>query len=96
MAARKVPRPFNYSWGSGQIIEEACFEGEHSEPSVQLLRYDGGDHDGDESVRFCFYNLRGAFQRHPLMLGADDIPKLREALKETPRLRALLRDLLHD
>ena len=96
MAARKVPRPFNYSWGGGQIIEEAAFEAEHSEPAVQLLRYEGGDHDGHESVRFCFYNLRGAFQRHPLMLGADDIAKMREALKETPRLRELLKELVRD
>jgi hypothetical protein len=96
MSTRKVPRPFNYSWGGGQILEEASFLGEHSEPALQLLRYEGGDHDGVESVRFCFYNLRGAFQRHPLMLGADDIAKMREALKETPRLRELLKELVKD
>ncbi len=91
--ARKVPRPFKYEWGGGQIVEEASFVGEHSEPAIQLLRYEGGDHDGVESVRFCFYNLRGAFQRHPLMLGPDDGPPLREALKSAPRLREILREL---
>ena len=94
--ARKVPRPFKYEWGSGSIVEEACWMGEHMEPAMQLMRYEGGDHDGLEQVRFCFYNLRGAFQRHPLALGAEDIEKLREALKETPRLRAMLQELVRD
>ena len=96
MGNRKVPRPFKYSWGGGQIVEEATCDSEHHEPALQLLRYEGGDHDGYEQVRFCFYNLRGAFQRHPLMLGQEDVAKLREALKETPRLRALLKELVAD
>ena len=74
-------------------MEEACWTGEHSEPAIQLMRYEGGEHDGMESVRFCFYNLKGAWQRHPLMLGADDVAQVREALKDQPRLRAILKDM---
>ena len=47
-------------------------------------------------MRFCFYNLRGAWQRHPLLLGGDEIAQMREALKDTPRLRELLRQLVAD
>jgi hypothetical protein len=91
--ARKVPRPFKYEWGSGSIVEEASWTGEHMEPAIQLLRYEGGEADGMESVRFCFYNLKGAWQRHPLMLSAEDAPQVREALEGAPRLRQILREM---
>ena len=87
--ARKVPRPFKYEWGSGQIVEEACWTEEHMEPAIQLMRYEGGDHDGVEAVRFCFYNLKGAWQRHPLMLGPD-FRQVRKARTSTQRLRKIL------
>jgi hypothetical protein len=89
MGARKVPRPFKYEWGSGQIVEEACWMEEHLEPSIQLMPYE----TGEEAVRFCFYNLKGAWQRHPLMLGPDEVPQIREALKGTPRLRKILKEM---
>ena len=94
--ARKVPRPFKYEWGGGQIVEEAACTFEHHEPVIQLMRYEGGELDGKEAIRFCFYNLRGAFQRHPLMIGTEDIAELREALKQAPRLRSLLQQLVND
>lgn len=46
-----------------------------------------------ESVRFCFSNMKGAWQRHPLMLGADDTAQIREALKSTPQLRKILKGM---
>ena len=46
-----------------------------------------------EAVRFCFYNLKGAWQRHPLMLGPEDVPQIREALASTPRLREILKEM---
>jgi hypothetical protein len=94
--ARKIPRPFEYHWGSGQIVEEASAVREHSEPTLQLLEFQGGDHDGYLMVRFCSYTPTGAFRRHPMLAGTDDIAQLREALKETPRLRAVLADLIRD
>ena len=94
--ARKVPRPFRYEWGSGEIVEEATATNPHYEPVIQLLRYTAGEADGQESVRFCFYSPRGAFQRHPLLVGPDEIAQLRESLKATPRLRALLKELVAD
>ncbi|RJL27226.1 hypothetical protein [Bailinhaonella thermotolerans] len=91
--ARKVPRPFAYSWGSGRIVEEATAPNEFYEPALQLLVVEGGEHDGEEHLRFCFYSPGGSFQRHPLVVNREDIAELRRALGETPRIRAMLREL---
>ena len=91
---RALPRPFTYHWGSGQIVEEAAYAGEHHEPAIQLLEYDDPEHTAAWSVRFCFYNPRGHFQRSPLLIGSDDLAGLRKALRETPRLRRLLKKLV--
>ncbi len=93
---RKVPRPFSYAWGTGQIVEEATAPNGYYEPVIQLLRPEGGEHDGEEHVRFCFYSVGGAFQRHPLVVGPRDIVALARMLKKTPRLRRLLKRLLRD
>ena len=87
---RKLPRPFEMHWGKGQIVEEASCIGQFHEPTVQLLEYD----DGAESIRFCHYDLKGRFQRSPLMISDDVIGELRDSLEQAPRLRELLRRLL--
>jgi hypothetical protein len=87
---RVVPRPFTMHWGGGQIVEEASVRGEHTEPCIQLMEYDGGGY----SVRFCYYSLDGRFQRSPMMLSDDTIAGLRAALRKTPKLRAILRKLV--
>jgi hypothetical protein len=92
--SRIVPRPFKYEWGAGQIVEEAAFSAEHHEPAIQLLEYQGSEHDGLWQIRFCFYNPRGMFQRSPMLVGADEIKGLRAALKKTPKLRRLLKKLV--
>jgi hypothetical protein len=87
-----VPRAFNFHWGGGQIIEEAAYTGTYVEPAIQLLEYEG--HPGAYGIRFCYYSLDGRFQRSPMMIdGEDSLAGLRAALKETPKLRALLRKL---
>lgn len=91
---RKLPRPFDMHWGHGQIIEEASFSGEWHESAIQLLEYEDPEHKGALDLRFCFYNPRGAFQRSPLIVGEEHREGLRQALKTTPRLRALLGKLL--
>jgi hypothetical protein len=89
---REVPRPFTFHWGSGQIVEEASFAGSYVEPAIQLLEY--ADHPGVYAIRFCYYSLDGRFQRSPMMLdGPESIEGMRAALKEAPRLRALLKKL---
>jgi hypothetical protein len=89
---REVPRPFKFHWGSGQIVEEASFVGTYVEPCIQLLEYD--DHPGVFALRFCYYSLDGRFQRSPMMLDSpDSVDGMRAALKEAPRLRALLKKL---
>lgn len=84
---RAVPRPFEFEWGKGQVIEEATFTGPYHEPAIQLLQYE----DGSRSIRFCYYDHAGRFQRSPLMIRADDVAALRVALQRTPKLRALIR-----
>ena len=93
-SSRSLPRPFTYHWGSGQIVEEAAYTGQHHEPAVQLLEYDEGEATGSWSIRFCFYSREGRFQRSPLVVGDDELDGLRAALKQTPRLRALLKRLV--
>jgi hypothetical protein len=90
---REVPRPFKFHWGGGQIVEEASYTGEHVEPAIQLLEYEG--HPGSYGIRFCYYSHDGRFQRSPMMIDSgDSLEGLRRALKETPRLRELLRKLV--
>ena len=91
-STRSLPRPFAYHWGSGQIVEEAAYSGEHHEPAIQLLQYD--EANVGWSIRFCFYNPRGHFQRSPVVIGDDELKGLRAALKKTPKLRRLLKRLV--
>jgi len=90
---RQVPRGFEFHWGGGQIVEEAAYSGTYTEPSIQLLEYEGG---GDSyGIRFCYYSLDGRFQRSPMMIDSEDsLEGLRAALKQTPKLRALLKKLV--
>ena len=94
MAAKE--RRFNFHWGSGVVAEEARFEGEHHVPAIQLLKYDQGEAKGNVSVRFCFFNQRGRFQRSPLMMSEGDLDQMRTALEQTPELRELLKRLISD
>lgn len=90
--SRAVPRPFAFHWGGGNIVEEATFTGEYTEPAIQLLEYEDG---GGYGIRFCYYNHDGRFQRSPMMIdGPETLDGLRDALKKTPQLRALLKRLL--
>ena len=91
---RKVPRPFEMMWGSGEIVEEATFEGEWHVPTVQLMHYTEGEAAGSYSIRFCTYSHRGGFSRSPLMVGEADLEGLREALKQTPQLKEILKRLV--
>jgi hypothetical protein len=81
-------------WGSGEIIEEAAFEGEYHEPCIQLMQYTAGEAAGGFSVRFCTYNHQGRFQRSPLMVSEEDIEGLRDAIKQAPQLHAILKRLV--
>ena len=82
--AARSPREFNFHWGGGQIVEEASYRGQHTEPAIQLLEY--GGESGAYGIRFCYFNLDGRFQRSPMMIdGEDSFEGLRTALKETPQ-----------
>ena len=88
---REVPRPFAFHWGGGQITEEASFTGQYTEPAIQLLEYD----EGGQGIRFCYYSLDGRFQRSPMMIDSStNLAGLRDALKKTPKLRALLKKMV--
>ncbi|GAB4325303.1 MAG: hypothetical protein Kow0010_07670 [Dehalococcoidia bacterium] len=90
MRKRKLPRPFTMHWGGGLIVEEASVESPHHVPTIQLLEYTDGEAAGSVSVRFCFFSHDGRFQRSPLMMDEEAIDAMRGALKQTPRLRALI------
>ena len=92
--ARKLPRDFSMHWGTGQISEEASFDGEWHEPCIQLLEYTEGEAAGSKSIRFCYYSHDGRFQRSPLMVGEDELDGLRDSLRKAPTLRALLKRLV--
>jgi hypothetical protein len=84
---RPIPRPFAFHWGGGNIVEEASFTGTYTEPSIQLLEYEGDS--GSYGLRFCYYSLDGRFQRSPMMLDSmESLEGLRAALKKTPKLRS--------
>jgi len=85
-----MPCPFAFHWGRGVIAEEAIFVAEHHEPSIQLLEFE----DGSESVRFCYYDHTGRFQRSPMIVGKEEIEGMRKALAGTPRLSELLRKMI--
>jgi hypothetical protein len=87
---RKLPRPFSFPWGGGQIVEEVWVESEHHVPTIQLLEYD----DGGLSVRFCSYSLSGRFMRNPMMASRDDMKALGRELRKTPRLQKLVGPLV--
>ena len=89
-STRDVPRPFELHWGKGLIVEEVTYSGEHHQPAIQLLEFE----DGVLSIRFCYYDHAGRFQRSPLMVGQDEVAGLRNALAKTPRLHALLKDMV--
>ena len=87
---RTLPRPFSLHWGDGSVVEEVAYAGEHHEPSLQLLEFA----DGSLSVRFCYYDHAGRFQRSPLIVSKNEIAGLKDALAAAPRLRSLLRELV--
>ena len=92
VVSRQIPRDFNLHWGKGHIVEEASVDGQYHQPSIQLLEFE----NGSLSVRFCYYNQHGRFQRGPLILGEEDISLLRDAVSENHRLLALLRELVRE
>lgn len=93
MPNRTVPRPFTFSWGGGNIIEEASFVGKHTEPAIQLLEYEG--HPGSYGNPVLLLQPGGRFQRSPMMIDStENLEGLRQALEETPQLREQLRKLV--
>jgi len=92
--ARQVPRPFTMHWGGGVIAEEATFTGPYNEPTIQLMEYTDGNAAGNWTIRFCSFGHNGQFQRSPLILDPEGIDSLREALKQTPRLREIMKRLV--
>ena len=78
------------------MAKEARVQGEYHVPTLQLMKYTEGEADGKVSIRFCHYGHAGNFRRSPLMMSPDEIDMMREALRETPELRELLRRLVGD
>jgi hypothetical protein len=87
-------KTFSLHWGSGVIEEEAQIETRYHRPTVQLLKFLRGPAAGSYEIRLCHYDLKGHFQRSPLILDAADLPRLGRSLRRTPKLRRLLARLV--
>ena len=96
MPSKAKTKTFSFHWGSGHVAEEAQVEGKYNVPTFQLMRYTDGPAEGTVTLRFCQYNHRGMFSRSPLMMGVEEIEMMRDALKETPELLALIKQLIQD
>ena len=96
MAHQTKTKTFSFHWGSGHIAEEAQVEGKYNVPTFQLMKYTDGPSKGAITLRFCQYSHRGMFSRSPLMMGIEDIVMMRNALKKTPDLLALMKQLVQD
>lgn len=90
MNSRKLPRPFEFHWGKGWVMEEASIPTPHHEPTIQLLEYESGE----KAVRFCGYNLRGQMGRYPLIIGEEDLDGLAKEVRKSPKLHRLLKRLV--
>ena len=90
----KRGKTFSLHWGSGIIEEEVQIETRYHRPTIQLLKFTAGQAAGTRELRFCYYDLKGRFQRSPLIIGADDIPVLRKALADAPHIKRMLAELL--
>jgi|SRR5579864_902488 hypothetical protein len=89
----KTARSFSLHWGKGIIEEEVRVAAEYHQPTIQLLKFTEGPAAGTREIRFCYYDHHGRFQRSPLIIDESDIPALRSALKQAPRLAKLLAKL---
>jgi hypothetical protein len=94
MKSTPKKREFSLHWGRGVIEEEVQIETPHHRPTIQLLKFTEGEAAGSYEIRFCYYDLKGRFQRSPMMLDASDLPRFRKALDEAPRLKKLLAKLI--
>ena len=89
LSNRQLPRPFEFHWGKGMVVEEASIDTPYHEPTVQLLEYE----NGEVSIRFCYYK-GSQFGRGSLLMDEISIEEMREALQYTPRLKKFLARLI--
>lgn len=78
------------AFGPASVAEEVTLRqranGKHFATVVQLLE----DEKGEWLVRFA-YSTDGVARRGPVTLRRADLERLREAVKKTPKLAAVLR-----
>ena len=88
------PKTFALLCVSGIGEEEAQIQCEYHLPTIQLLKFTAGEARGRYEIRFCHYNHEGRFQRSPLILDAEDTPRMKQALEQTPKLKKFLDQLV--
>ncbi len=96
MPDRRVPRAFSLPWGSGLVLEEAAIEGGLHAPSLQLLHYELGERKGQTAIRFVAYDAEGHLEQRPLIVNEREVARLRTEVNRSPRLKALLKQLVED
>jgi hypothetical protein len=92
--AKAPPKTFSLHWGSGIIEEEVQIVTPYHRPTIQLLKFQEGQAAGTYEIRFCHYDHHGRFQRSPLIIDERDLPQLRKAFHDAPKLRKMLAALL--
>ena len=96
MPDRRVPRAFSLPWGSGLVLEEAAIAGGLHAPSLQLLHYELGERKGQTAIRFVAYDAEGHLEQRPLIVNEREVARLRTEVNRSPRLKALLKQLVED
>ena len=84
-------KPFTLKWGNGVIEEEAQFVTRFHRATIQLMKFSTGDAAGTYEIRFCWYDLKGRFQRSPLILAEHYLADMRKALDATPKLKRMMK-----
>jgi hypothetical protein len=84
-----IPRPFTLPWGKGRITAEASIETPFNEPTIQLLEFE----DGTRALRFCVCH-QGDLLDKPVIVDEADLSKMKRAIQQSPRLAALLKQLV--
>lgn len=93
---RKLPRKFKLSFGEGEITEEVSVECDYWEPMIQFMEFDKGQAKGLKAIRFCFYHGKDfkRFGRAPLIVGEDEIKRLKKEIKKSKKIKSFLGKLL--
>ena len=87
-------KKFRLSFGSGFIREEVKIKNPHWEPCIQYMDFTDGHAKDLKALRFCVYS-KGRFLRNvPLIIGENDIKRLKKEIKKNKNIHKFLKKLV--